>query len=176
MEPDERRRDSFLDHLSDSEKRLGASRHSVFDALFVSVIVIVIAGGAVLGILRWRATSPGFGPSSGAGTATPVSTPVSTPAAPQTGSGDQPSAPPAPAASQTRKEQAPIATPAPGQARDARPYIDASKPGKYSIKDSKVEVEINTLSGKERDEKLEQLKKEGLLTDKEAEALKAQKR
>ena len=138
MNPEDRRQDAFLQHLGESEQRLGGTRHSVFDALFVGILTLVIVAGFTLGIMRLR-----------------------TPSRPEPSQGA--AAPSVPA---------PVAQPA----KDERPYIDASKPGKYTITDSKVQVEINTLSEQERDAKLEQLKKEGLITDKEAEALKKQRR
>src|SRR5262245_42516480 len=102
MAPEEQRRDSFLEHLSDSEKRLGASRHSVFDTLFVGVIVLIIAAGAVLGIMRLRAPTrvdprPSAAPS--------VATPAPAPADDQTARGESPVSPPLPAAVQTEKVQ-----------------------------------------------------------------------
>ena len=39
--------------------------------------------------------------------------------------------------------------------KDPRPYVDASKPGRYTIKDKTTEVEINTLAGKGLNEKLD---------------------
>jgi len=32
--------------------------------------------------------------------------------------------------------------------KDSRPYVDVSKPGRYTLKDKSTEVEINTLTGK----------------------------
>ena len=146
MNPEDRRQDAFLQHLGESEQRLGGTRHSVFDALFVGILTLVIVAGFTLGIMRLRTPSR---PEPSHGAAAPsVPAPVSAPSAPAVG---QP-------------------------AKDERPYVDASKPGQYTITDSKVQVEINTLSEQERDAKLEQLKKEGLITDKEAEALKKQRR
>lgn len=160
MDREERRQDPFLEHLSESEKRLGASRHSVFDVLFIGIIAVVILGGAALGLMRLRPPTRVDQPQP---TAVPsVATPAPTPTEGRVKRGDRPASVSTPAISQP--------------ARDERPYIDASKPGKYTIRDSKVEVEINTLSGKERDAKLEQFKKEGLLTDAEVQELKAQTR
>ena len=178
MDPEDRRQRAFLEHLGASEKRLGASRHSVFDALFIGIIVVVIAAGVALGLMRLRTPTRVDQPQPAA--VPSVATPAPTPTDGQTKRDDRPTLERAPAPAQTEKVQRrslpPVSTPAISQpARDERPYIDASKPGKYTIKDSKVEVEINTLSGKERDAKLEQLKKEGLLTDAEVQELKAQK-
>ena len=140
MSPDERRsQDPFLEHLSESEKRLGAGRNAIADALIIGLIAAIIVAGAAVAITRIR---------------TPRS-PVAAPA-PAT----EPAAVPASAA--------PPRT-------DERPNIDASKPGSYTISDPKVPVEIDTLSEKDRDAKLEQLKKEGLLTEKEAQDLKSPK-
>ena len=44
--------------------------------------------------------------------------------------------------------------------KDPRPYVDVSKPGRYTIKDKATEVEINTLTGKGLNDKLDQFKKE----------------
>ena len=177
MNPEERRRDPFLEHLRESEKRLGASRYSVFDALFIGIIAVVIVGGFTLGIMRIRTTARIDRPNA-VDTANPVPTPVSTPGVVQPRD-DRPVSQPAPAVRQTGKGQKPVSppvsTPTVGQSgKDERAYIDASKPGKYTIRDSKVEVEINTLSEKERNEKLDQFKKEGLLTEKEVQELKTQ--
>ena len=143
MNPEDRRQDAFLEHLDESEKRLGATRHSVYDALFVGTLTLVIAAGFTLGIMRLR----------------------------------EPSRPmaPVPAASPNLEQDRPGHAPAVSQAtKDDRPPSEAPKPGTYTIKDSKIEV--NTLSEKELDEKLEQLRKEGLLTDKEVQELKRQQR
>ena len=179
MDPEEGRREPFLEHLRESEKRLGASRHSVFDALFVGVIVVILLGGVTLGIMRVRTPTRVDHPQPVA--APSISTPAQNPTVEQPGRDDTPASRPMPSAAQAEKDQRralpPVSTPAAVQSgKDERAYIDASKPGKYTIKDSKVEVEINTLSEKERNERLEQLKKEGLLTEKEAEALKTLKR
>ena len=53
-----------------------------------------------------------------------------------------------------------------------RPSTDALKPEQYTIGDKTPGVEVRTLTDQEHNEKVEQLRKEGLLTDKEAEALK----
>lgn len=180
MSPEDRRRDSFFEHLSDSEQRLGASRHSVFDALFVGILAFVILGGLTLGILRMRTPSPSDQPQGAANTQS-VSTPVPAPrpAASEAEKHESPGARPTGPVVQTGKDQKsapPALTPTVGQSgKDARPYIDASRPGKYTIRDSKVEVEITTLTEKERNEKLDQFKREGLFTDKEIEELKKQK-
>jgi hypothetical protein len=176
MDPGERRQQSFFEHLSDSEKRLGARRHSVLDALVMGAIAVIIVGGLTLGIVRLRTLARIDQPNR-FDTAAPVSPSVSASPASQAGSEDKAVSRPAPSRVQTGKDQGPDSTPTPGQpGKDERPYIDVSKPGKYTIRDSKVEVEINTLSERDRDAKLEQLKKEGLLTEKEAEELKKQKR
>jgi len=176
MNPEDRRQESFLEHLGDSEKRLGASRHSIFDALFIGIIAVVIVGGFTLGIMRMM-TPAGVDQRSGTGMARPVSTPVSTPPVVQTEREDKAVSRPVPPRVQAGQDQKPVPAPTVGQSgKDERPYIDASKRGKYTIRDSKVEVEINTLSEKDRDAKLEQFKKEGLLTEREVEELKKQKR
>jgi hypothetical protein len=173
MDPGERRQQSFFEHLSDSEKRLGARRHSVLDALVMGAIAVIIVGGLTLGIVRLRTLAR----IDRIDTAAPVSPAVSASPAGQTGSDDKAVSRPAPSRVQTGKDQRPASTPTAGQpGKDERPYIDASKPGKYAIRDSKIEAEINTLSEKDRDAKLEQFKKEGLLTEKEVEELKKQKR
>jgi hypothetical protein len=173
MDPGERRQQSFFEHLSDSEKRLGARRHSVLDALVIGAIAVIIVGGLTLGVVRLRTLTR----IDRIDTAAPLSPPVSASPASPTGSDDKAVPHPAPSRIQSGNDRRPASTPAVSQpGKDERPYIDASKPGKYTIRDSKVEVEINTLSEKERDAKLEQLKKEGLLTEKEAEELKKQQR
>ena len=159
MSPDERRsQDPFLEHLSESEKRLGAGRNAIADALIIGVIAAIIVAGAAVAITRIRMPQVDRSTSFEKSAVTP---PVAAPAPP---------AAPAPAT-------APAAVPATAAPprTDERPYIDASKPGRYTISDPKVQVEINTLSEKDRDAKLEQLKKEGLLTEKEAQELKSQK-
>jgi hypothetical protein len=173
MNPGDRRRESFFDHLSDSEKRLGARRHSVLDALVMGAIAVLIVGGFTLGIVRLRTLAR----IDRVDTAAPVSPPVSASPANPTTSDDKAVPRPVPSRVQSGNDRPPASTPGVGQSgKDERPYIDASRPGKYTIRDPKVEVEINTLSEKDRDAKLEQLKKEGLLTEKEAEELKKQKR
>ena len=55
MSPDERRpQDPFLEHLSDSEKRLGAGRNAVADALIIGLIAAIIVAGAAVAITRIR--------------------------------------------------------------------------------------------------------------------------
>ena len=164
MDPGERRQQSFFEHLSDSEKRLGARRHSVLDALVIGAIAVIIVGGLTLGVVRLRTLTR----IDRIDTAAPLSPPVSASPASPTGSDDKAVLRPAPSRIQSGNDRRPAST--------ERPYIDASKPGKYTIRNPKVDVEINTLSEKDRDAKLEQLKKEGLLTEKEAEELKKQKR
>jgi hypothetical protein len=154
MDPEDGRRESFLQHLDESEHRLGARRQSVLDALFIGLIALVIAGGLAAGIVRLR-TIP-----NGSDQARPVAPPAARIAVPNETSATPSASPPGIRPSD----------------KDDRPYVDASKPGTYTLKDPRVEVQIHTLSEKERDQKLEQLKKEGLLTDREIQELKAQTR
>lgn len=172
MGPEDGRRESFFEHLDESEQRLGARRHSVFDGLFVGAIAVVVVVGFGLGVMRLRTT----GETDQSRAAAPPSVPrsVSPPAAPtERNAGPVPTTAP----STTDRGGRSATSPAPAVRRsDDRPYVDASRPGQYTIKDPKVEVQIHTLSEKERDAKLEQLKKEGLLTEREIEALKAQTR
>ena len=71
MDPADGRRESFFQHLDESEQRLGSRRYSLFDALFVGLIVLVIAGGLAAGIVRLRA--PGMSDQPGA--AAPAASP-----------------------------------------------------------------------------------------------------
>jgi hypothetical protein len=155
MKPEDRRQDAFLEHLDESEKRLGATRHSVYDALFVGILTLVIAAGFTLGIMRLRTPSR---PEPQSATQS-VPAPAASPAFEQ----DKPAAPPTPPVAQATTDQ-------------PRPSTDASTPKTYTIDGSKMRIETHTMSEKERDEKLEQLKKEGLLTDKEVQELKRQQR
>src|SRR5262245_44339071 len=78
MDPEERRQESFFEHLTDSEKRLGAGRHSLFDGLFVGGIVVVILAGFALGFMRlW--TSGRFDQAATIDAARPVTTPTTAP-------------------------------------------------------------------------------------------------
>ena len=97
---------AFLEHLNESEKRFSAARHSALDLLVVTVIAVILVGGASLGIMHLRTTGPSD---------RTVSTPVTKPSVVDTEKGP-------------------------------RPYIDVSKPGRYTIKDKTTEVEINTLA------------------------------
>src|SRR5262245_29601386 len=109
MDPEGRQQDPFLQHLSESEKRLGASRHSVFDALFVGAIVVLVAGGFVLGIMRLRAITTVEAPP--APTVAPPSAPVAAPAAEQPARDEKPvAAPTTPVAEQKRPTPPPPPT------------------------------------------------------------------
>jgi hypothetical protein len=132
MNPEDRRSDSFLEHLSDSEKRLGAARHTLFDALFIGVILLVIVSGFTLGVMRIRV----------------------------------------PRIEQATAPASAVAQSVPSTRSDDRSSRDGSNAGTPTVKDPKVGVEIRTLTEQERDRKLEELRKEGLLTEKEVEALK----
>jgi hypothetical protein len=58
MNAEDREPTPFFDHLRESEKRLGATRHSAMDLVFMVALAVIIVGGFVVAAARFRALEP----------------------------------------------------------------------------------------------------------------------
>ena len=58
MNAEDREPTPFFDHLRESEKRLGSTRHSAMDLVFMVALAVIIVGGFVVGVARFRALEP----------------------------------------------------------------------------------------------------------------------
>ena len=74
---------AFLEHLKESERRLSAARNSALDLIVGTTIVVILVGGAALGIMHLRTTEP-RDRADAFETSKPVSTPVAKPSAADT--------------------------------------------------------------------------------------------